>query len=334
MALVPYQPRGRMIGRRRPPYSRTISLHDHILQAYLPYFATNHFNTNSDVDLILDAWLRSNASILDPSHHFPFRERDFREALYYILDAIEYAENYGQSTSDVAHRLLEELEEDWEEDMRVGGTSCQRRFRALAELSTASMSLAVGSVLRTFILGWVDEIAEEDDIESLAAWCWGISRSYMDLRDKEECLTAIIESRPDVIDELNERGADWVLRPVLNASTMTWPRRRRKTGRLRWGRFDDREVERLMNNGDILGRRPRDRDKLVDLVLRSRLPDSPVRLPRLIDDRYARDRRRRRLGDRIQLLPVRVRSSSRGSPVRRIRSPIRRSQVERLLLNK
>lgn len=268
-----WHPFDRMMARRRPPYSRTLSLHDHILRAYLPYFATNHFHGDNDVDMILDSWLHSHASILDPSHHFPIREQDFRKALYHILDAIEYAENYGESAAEVSRRLLAELEEDWYDDLKLGGSRCRRKFRALAELSTASMSWPVGSVLRTFFLGWIYEIAEEEDTVSLAAWCWAIQRAYMDMRDKEECLRAVIALRPDVIDDLNVRGVSWLPRQLLNVPMVTWPRRRRDAGRLWWDNQNDRRARRMLEDQkffDDLANR--DRDKLTRLLLKSPSP--------------------------------------------------------------
>lgn len=311
-----WNPLDRALRSRRSPYSRTLSLHDYILRAYLPYFATNHFDTDDDVDLILDSWLRSNSSILDPSRNFPLRERDFRKALYHILDAIDYAENYGESTTEVSRRLIMDLEEDWYDDLRYGGNQCQRRFRALAELSTASQSLPVGSLLRIFFLGWVHEIAEEEDTVSLAAWCWGVSRAYMNVRDKEECLRAVVALRPDVFDELSGRGASWMPRQLLNPpASVSWPRRRRDAGRIWWDDQNNNRTRRLIEDQEVLDRLAnRDRTKLVRLRLRSPSPVRRIRSSDLgiparlgIEGKYERNMRERSLSP-IRLLRIKDRS--------------------------
>lgn len=286
LAISPYlHPAHAHALRPRHHPARTLSLHDHILQAYLPYFTANHFRSESDVDLILDRWLRSNPDLLDPSlHAAPLRERDLRKALYLVLDCIEDSEECGEGPPGVAERLLMELDEAWVEELRYGGgrrygsggeSKTQRMFRAVAEVSRANQSLSIGSVLRAFFLGWLHEIAEEEDAISLAGWCSGVMRSAMDGRDKEDCLRALLALRPDVEAELRGGGAAWM--PLSRSPTRDWPRRRRAAGRLWWNDENDRRIRRLIDEDDYIGRAAGRRGRKLNL----RLGDSYYdRLPR------------------------------------------------------
>ena len=278
MALVtfPHQP---IIPHLRVPprHARTLSLHDHILQTYLPWFTRPHHEP--DVDLILDSWLRSNPELLEPTLHFTLREREFRGAFYMVIDTIEDAdaETEGFGTEplvvlDASKRLLETLEDEWEEDVEFAGSGrraarAQRLFRALAEVSHATGSRMLGSVLRTFFLGWLHELVEEEDSVALAGWCWGIARARIDPREKEECLRALVALRSDVLAELNGRaGADWLPLPLhaLNnavGTTRDWPRRRRAAGRRWWDDENDRRIRRMVEDSDYYGRGGADRDR-------------------------------------------------------------------------
>lgn len=120
-----------------------------------------------------------------------------------VIDAIEdseaeAAEIFGGAAAEsavmvgVSKALLAELEDEWEGGLEdfgvvgavgVGGRSgrkrAQRVFRALAEVSHAAGSRMLGSVLRTFFLGWLYELAEEEDAVVLAGWCWGVAKAWM-----------------------------------------------------------------------------------------------------------------------------------------------------------
>jgi hypothetical protein len=289
-----------------PRHARTLSLHDHILQAYLPYFTLNHFRNEPDVDLILDAWLRSHPELLSPSHHHPLRERDFRSAFYLVLDCAFETEEFGESPIGVSRRVLRELEGLWTDDLRFGsgrgGSKTQRLFRGLAEVSSAAGSGAIASVLRTFFLGWVHEIAEEDAV-SLAGWCTGVVRSYMDMRDKEECLRALIELRPEVLREMSRRGAEWLPLQYGNAPPRSWPRRRRADGRRWWDDENEKRIRRLLE--DLEGR-----DRAADM--RSQM--LPLRLRDSFTDRWSRRNRDLRS------------STSMNRSLPRSRSPLRLSE--------
>ena len=154
MALVtfPHQP---IIPHLRVPprHARTLSLHDHILQTYLPWFTRPHHEP--DVDLILDSWLRSNPELLEPTLHFPLREREFRGAFYMVIDTIEDAdaETEGFGTEplvvlDASKRLLETLEDEWEEDVETMEESIEQGWEPpplLAEFQDGRLLLQDGN---------------------------------------------------------------------------------------------------------------------------------------------------------------------------------------------
>jgi hypothetical protein len=175
----------RALGPRR---LRTLSLRDHILQAYLPYFTANHFRNESDVELVLDGWERSHPDIRDSSLHSPVSERNFRKAFYLVIQCMVEAEECGDPPTGAGRRMIAILEDLWIDDMRIGSgreaQKAKRLFRALAEVSNAAASGPIGLVLREFFLGWLLEIAEEEDSVALAGWGSGIMRSCMDPRDK------------------------------------------------------------------------------------------------------------------------------------------------------
>lgn len=245
----------RALGYRHP---RTLSLRDNILQAYLPYFTANYFRTEPDVDLILDGWVRSHPDLRDHSLHSPVSERNFRKAFYLVIQCIVEAEECGDPPTGAGRRMIAMLEDLWVDDMRLGSgrgaEKAKRLFRALAEVSNAATSGSIGSVLRTFFLGWFHDIAEEEDTISLAGWCSGIMRSWMDPRDKQDCLRAIVALRPDVLSELHGRGSDWGPLQSIDTPVRKWPRRRRADGRQWWDLENDRQIRRLIEEQDYLER--------------------------------------------------------------------------------
>jgi hypothetical protein len=265
-----------------PRYPRTLSLRDHILQAYLPYFTANYFRTESDVEYVLDGWLRSHADLRDSSLNSPVSERTFRKAFYLVIQCMVDAEECGDPPPGAGRRLIAILEDLWVDDMRVGSgrgaDRAKRLFRALAEVSNAASSGSIGSVLRTFFLGWLYEIAEEEDSLSLAGWCSGILRSCMDPRDKQDCLRAITTLRPEIIAELHGRESDWMSLQSMDVPVRKWPRRRRADGRQWWDRENDRRIRRLVEDQDYLDRAVERERRRVDL-----------RLPGLPDDYWPRD---------------------------------------------
>lgn len=260
----------RALGPRLP---RTLSLRDHILQAYLPYFTANHFRNESDVEFVLDGWLRSHPDLRDPSFDSPVSERTFRKAFYLVIECMVDAEECGDPPPGAGRRLIAFLEDLWVDDMRLGSRRgadrAKRLFRALAEVSNAAASGSIGSVLRTFFLGWLYEIAEEEDTISLAGWCSGIVRSCMDPRDKQDCLRAIASLRPDVLSELHGRGSDWLSLQSMETPIRKWPRRRRADGRQWWDRENDRRIRRLIEDQEYLDRAAERNRRNLDL----RLPD-------------------------------------------------------------
>jgi hypothetical protein len=268
------------LGSRHP---RTLSLRDHILQAYLPYFTANHFRTESDVELILDAWERSHPDIRGPSLHSPVSERNFRKAFYLVIQCMIEAEECGDPPSGAGRRMIAILEDLWVDDLRIGSgpgaDKAKRLFRALAEVSNAAASSAIGSVLRTFFLGWLPDIAEEEDSVSLAGWCSGIIGSCMDPRDKQDCLRAIVALRPDVLAELHGRGSDWLSSQSIDTPLRKWPRRRRADGRRWWDLENDERIRRLIEDQDYLRRATDRRRRKLDL----RLPDLYEQWPRRIE---------------------------------------------------
>jgi hypothetical protein len=278
-------------------HARTLSLHDNILQAYLPYFTANHFRNEPDVDLILDGWLRSHPASFEPSNRHPLRERDFRNAFYLIIDCIDEAEECGEHPIGVSKRILSVLEEEWEDDLRFGsgreGSKAQRLFRALAEVSNAARSTAIGNLLRAFFLGWLHELAEEDAV-ILAGWCSGVVKSSMDGRDKEDCLRAVAALRPDLIAEMNRRGASWLPLQAVNGPARNWPRRRRSAGRLWWDQENDERIWRLLEDQEYLDRDADRRRRKVDLRFNpseyNRWPRRALRMrsSRSLDDRTLR----------------------------------------------
>lgn len=283
-----------------PQIGRTFSLHDHVLRAYLPWFTTNHFRTQPDVDIALDTWLRSSPDILESTSYHPLRERDLQRAYYMVIDSMEEAQLSGEGMSGIARRLLMELEDAWKDDMMFGsgraGGKAQRMFRALAELSNKSRSGGLGIVLRAFLLGSLDDITDEEDAIELAGWCSGVERSYMDGRDKEECLRAIMTLRPDVIDELEGRSVDWMPAHAMGFPAREWPRRRRAAGRSWWDDDIKRRLRRLLDEDDYHDRLSyRERAKL-NLVLRGSSFDrrarraSRTRLGRSMDRALLRSR--------------------------------------------
>lgn len=174
----------------------------------------------------------------------------------------------------VGGRLLMLLDEEWVDELRYGGgmryagsgeSKTQRLFRALAEVSLANQSISIGSVLRAFFLGWLHEIAEEEDALSLAGWCSGVMRSAMDGRDKDDCLRALVALRPDVEAELRGGGAAWM--PLSRSPTRDWPRRRRAAGRLWWNEENDRRIRRLFDEDDYIGRAAGRRGRKLNLRL-------------------------------------------------------------------
>lgn len=197
-----------------------------------------------------------------------------------VIDAIEDADadadDFGTEALvmlDASKRLLENLEDQWEEDVEFGGSGvgrrvarAQRLFRALAEVSHATGSRMLGSVLRTFFLGWLHELVEEDEV-ALAGWCWGIARAWIKPREKEECLRALVAWRPDVLAELSGRASAGRLPLALHAlsnaaGTMRdWPRRRRAAGRRWWDDENDRRIRRMVEDSDYHGHGAADRDK-------------------------------------------------------------------------
>jgi hypothetical protein len=253
-----------------PRHARMLSLHDNILQAYLPYFTANHFRNEPDVDLILDGWLRSHPASLESSNHHPLRERDFRNAFYLIIDCIGEAEECSEHPIGVSKRILSVLEEEWEDDLRFGsgrgGSKAQRLFRALAEVSNAARSTAIGNLLRAFFLGWLHELAEEDAV-SLAGWCSGVVRSSMDGRNKEDCLRAVAALRPDLLAEMNRRGASWLPLQAVNGPARNWPRRRRSAGKLWWDQENDQRIRRLIEDQEYLDGATDRRRRKVDLQM-------------------------------------------------------------------
>ena len=244
-----------------------------------------------------------------------------------VIDAIEDAdadaeEGSGRTTDalvvlDASKRLLETLEDEWEEDVEFAGSGrrvarAQRLFRALAEVSHATGSRMLGAVLRTFFLGWLRELVEEEDGVALAGWCWGVARAWIDPREKEECLRDLVALRPDVLGELHGRaGADWLPLPLhaLNngAGTMRdWPRRRRAAGRRWWDDENDRRIRRMIEDLDYYGRgSDRDRRRMVSLQLGDdtdyyRRPTGrarPIRSSRSLDSVLRRSRSPRRQRD-------------------------------------
>lgn len=259
-----------------------LSLGDHILQAYLPYFTANHFRNESDVEFILDSWLRSHPDLRDASINAPVSERTFRRAFYLVIQCMVEAEECGDPPSGAGRRLIAILEDMWVDDMRVGSgrgaNRATRLFRALAEVSNAASSGSIGSVLRTFFLGWLYEIAEEEDSVGLAGWCSGILRSCMDPRDKQDCLRAITALRPDVVAELHGRGSDWLSLQSMDVPVRKWPRRRRPDGRQWWDRENDSRIRRLIEDQEYLDR----------TAERSRR-DLDLRLPALTYDYWPRN---------------------------------------------
>lgn len=258
----------RALGSRHP---RTLSLGDHILQAYLPYFTANHFRNESDVESILNGWLHSHPDLRDSSLNSPVSERTFRKAFYLVIQCMVDAEESVDPPSGAGRRLIAVLEDLWIDDMRLGASRgadrANRLFRALAEVSNAAASGPIGSVLRSFFLGWLYEIAEEEDIISLAGWCLGILRSCMDPRDKQDCLRAITALRPDVIAELHGRGSDWLSLQATDTPIRKWPRRRRADGRQWWDREIDKRIRRLIEDQEYLDRAAERNRRNLDLCL-------------------------------------------------------------------
>ncbi|GAB7331902.1 hypothetical protein MBLNU13_g03832t1 [Cladosporium sp. NU13] len=258
----------RAVGAR---YPRTLSLRDHILQAYLPYFTANHFCNESDVEFVLDGWLRSHPDLRDSSLNSPVSERTFRKAFYLVIQCMVDAEECGDPPPGAGRRLIAFLEDLWVDDMRLGpgrgADRANRLFRALAEVSNAAASGSIGSVLRSFFLGWLYEIAEEEDTISLAGWCSGIMRSCMDPRDKQDCLRAIASLRPNVLSELHGRGLDWLSLQSMDTPTRKWPRRRRADGRQWWDRENDKRIRRLIEDQEYLDRAAERNRRNLDLHL-------------------------------------------------------------------
>ena len=258
----------RALGSRHP---RTLSLGDHILQAYLPYFTANHFRNESDVETILDGWLHSHPDLRDSTLNSPVTERTFRKAFYLVIQCMVDAEESGDPPPGAGRRLIAVLEDLWIDDMRLGTSRgadrANRLFRALAEVSNAAASGPIGSVLRSFFLGWLYEIAEEEDIISLAGWCSGILRSCMDPRDKQDCLRAITALRPDVIAELHGRGSDWLSLQATDTPIRKWPRRRRADGRQWWDRENEKRIRRLIEDQEYLDRAAERNRRNLDLRL-------------------------------------------------------------------
>lgn len=285
-----------------PRYPRTLSLRDHILQAYLPYFTANHFRNESDVEFVLDGWLRSHPDLRDATFNSPVSERTFRKAFYLVIQCMVDAEECSDPPPGAGRRLIAILEDLWVDDMRGGSgrgaDRAKRLFRALAEVSNAASSGSIGSVLRTFFLGWLYEIAEEEDSLSLAGWCSGILRSCMDPRDKQDCLRAITALRPEVIVELHGRGSDWVSLQAMDVPVRKWPRRRRADGRQWWDLENDRRIRRLIEQDqDYLDRAVERERRRVDL-----------RLPGLSDDYWPRDIGRSRSSESLDRAYRRSRS--------------------------
>ena len=234
-----------------------------------------------------------------------------------VIDAIEDADADADDFNtepvvmvEASNRLLEKLEDEWEEDVEFGGSGrraarSQRLFRALAEVSHATGSRMLGHVLRMFFLGWLHELVEEEDSVALAGWCWGVARSWMDPREKEECLRALVGLRPDVLAEVNGRGADWMSVPLhaamnnISGATMDWPRRRRAAGRRWWDAENDRRIRRMVQDSDYYGRGA-DRDtRMVSLRLGDNTPyyqsitgrrARPIRSSRSLDSVLRRSR--------------------------------------------
>lgn len=256
-------------------YSRTLSLHEYILSAYLPNFTADYFRSDPDVDVFLDAIIRSQPELLEPTLPFPLRTRDIRHALHLILLSVNDAENWGDPGFGTSTRLLDELEDEWLEDCRYHGRNCQRLFRALAELSHAAGSMPLGSILRNFFMGWVDEIADEEEVEDLAGWCHGMRVAFVGARDKDECLRTLFSLRPDLLAEMQGMGANWI---PLQVGSYPLERRPRRRGRLRWDDERERRLRRLMEDQELL-ERVADQDMKKLLRLRSR-DWSPVRRPR------------------------------------------------------
>lgn len=280
--LHPYIHPAHALGPRRR--LRTLHLDDNTLQAYLPWFTANHFRNEPDVNLILDDWLRSHPDLRESSLHSPVSERAFRKAFHLVISCINYAEEYGEPPSGAGRRMIAILEDFWEQDMTVGSgrgaSRAQSLFRALAEVSRAAAGGGLGSVLRAFFLGWLHEIAEEEDTLSLAGWCSGVVRSSMDPRDKQDCLRAIAALRPEVLAEMHGRGGDWLSLQSIDTPVRKWPRRRRADGRLWWDRENDGRIRRLIEDQDYLERTADRRRRKLDLRLEDLSYD---RIPRRID---------------------------------------------------
>lgn len=263
---------------------RELSLDDNTLQAYLPYFTANHFRNEPDIGLIFDAWFRSHPDLRESSLHSPIGERAFRKAFHLVISCIGHAEECGEPPSGAGRRMIAMLEDFWEYVMTVesgrGASRAQSMFRALAEVLRAAAGGGLGSVLRTFFLGWLHEIAEEEDTLSLAGWCSGIVRSSMDPRHKQDCLRAIAALRPEVLAEIHGRGGDWMPLQSIDTPVRKWPRRRRADGRMWWDRENEGRIRRLIEGQDYLERTADRRRRKLDL----RLEDvSYDRWPRRID---------------------------------------------------
>lgn len=190
------------------------------MQDYAPGLATLLFQNSYNANYLFGQLARRSDEI-DPSDPDHLSARHLVRAYEEVVEEIQQAPS-GEEERWISEALLNKLDRSFREDkddrrFRDCSKKSQRHFRAYADVSANAQSESLGSLLSTWFSNNSRYITEHDDTQSLAQWCYAITKACMTDGERHACLRTVLTRRPEIIDELQRFPPSSKLQVLLRA---------------------------------------------------------------------------------------------------------------------